>query len=96
MLRDFFSLFPAYAGVIPWHCLSVARLAAFPRICGGDPMGAQQKYNRNSLFPAYAGVILSNLGTWLNPASFPRICGGDPCPAFMVNFTSCFSPHMRG
>ena len=38
MLRDLFSLFPAYAGVI----LRVHRAAtvheSFPRICGGDPM----------------------------------------------------------
>ena len=37
MLRDLFSLFPAYAGVIPvvysYHC----ETDAFPRICGGDP-----------------------------------------------------------
>ena len=38
MLRDLFSLFPAYAGVIPCKFLISATNATFPRICGGDPM----------------------------------------------------------
>ena len=38
MLRDLFSLFPAYAGVIPvWPC-EPARSGSFPRIRGGDPL----------------------------------------------------------
>ena len=37
MLRDLFSLFPAYAGVIPWIRLLSTLPFAFPRICGGDP-----------------------------------------------------------
>ena len=37
MLRDLFSLFPAYAGVIPWF-LRMSKIATtFPRIRGGDP-----------------------------------------------------------
>lgn len=37
MLRDLFSLFPAYAGVIlADEYLELAK-KAFPRICGGDP-----------------------------------------------------------
>ena len=37
MLWDLFSLFPAYAGVIPvWKDVKHAE-AAFPRIRGGDP-----------------------------------------------------------
>ena len=38
MLRDLFSLFPAYAGVIPTESPQGNVAAAFPRICGGDPM----------------------------------------------------------
>ncbi len=37
MLRDLFSLFPAYAGVIPFPFQSGGPARAFPRICGGDP-----------------------------------------------------------
>ena len=37
MLRDLFSLFPAYAGVIPLPELLLALPVSFPRIRGGDP-----------------------------------------------------------
>ena len=37
MLRDLFSLFPAYAGVIPTELLTQAVWQPFPRIGGGDP-----------------------------------------------------------
>ena len=39
MLRDLFSLFPAYAGVIPMAIGLMGLVKAFPRICGGDPEG---------------------------------------------------------
>ena len=39
MLRDLFSLFPAYAGVIPRRVLPVFISRTFPRIRGGDPYG---------------------------------------------------------
>ena len=37
MLRDLFSLFPAYAGVILFFVVYLAVYATFPRIRGGDP-----------------------------------------------------------
>ena len=37
MLRDLFSLFPAYAGVILKPNVKIGKLKAFPRIRGGDP-----------------------------------------------------------
>ena len=37
MLRDLFSLFPAYAGVILEHTYYGIWDSAFPRIRGGDP-----------------------------------------------------------
>ncbi len=37
MLRDLFSLFPAYAGVIPSPGMLYMGIGPFPRICGGDP-----------------------------------------------------------
>ena len=37
MLWDLFSLFPAYAGVIPAWCSSITKGGPFPRIRGGDP-----------------------------------------------------------
>ena len=60
MLRDLFSLFPAYAGVI----LSIKdvkqAIETFPRIRGGDPYSAVPTLSQEWLFPAYAGVILRN------------------------------------
>ena len=38
MLRDLFSLFPAYAGVIPEKKSSRHHCNTFPRIRGGDPV----------------------------------------------------------
>ena len=38
VLRDLFSLFPAYAGVIPTALLTQAVWQPFPRIGGGDPI----------------------------------------------------------
>ncbi len=37
MLRDLFSLFPAYAGVIPSDAVFIRVFVSFPRIRGGDP-----------------------------------------------------------
>ena len=37
MLRDLFSLFPAYAGVIPKRASAEKATETFPRIRGGDP-----------------------------------------------------------
>ena len=38
MLRDLFSLFPAYAGVIPPEYNAKVGGVTFPRIRGGDPV----------------------------------------------------------
>lgn len=38
MLRDLFSLFPAYAGVILKQGLALLLVKPFPRIRGGDPV----------------------------------------------------------
>ena len=57
MLRDLFSLFPAYAGVIPEEAGIYAIEIAFPRICGGDPSYKDSSIHTYLLFPAYAGVI---------------------------------------
>lgn len=40
MLRDLFSLFPAYAGVILEIMMRILEKLAFPRIRGGDPIQA--------------------------------------------------------
>ena len=37
MLWDLFSLFPAYAGVIPVRTVATLDRMPFPRIRGGDP-----------------------------------------------------------
>lgn len=40
MLRDLFSLFPAYAGVIPLESADGDVRGSFPRTRGGDPIFA--------------------------------------------------------
>ena len=49
MLRDLFSLFPAYAGVILAKAIGVQRLLPFPRIRGGDPH-TEQRHKVKSFF----------------------------------------------
>lgn len=49
MLRDLFSLFPAYAGVILGHTVDIGFYPAFPRIRGGDPL-AGYKVERSTNF----------------------------------------------
>ena len=46
MLRDLFSLFPAYAGVILAVRFARSEFAPFPRIRGGNPKSA---YNRRKM-----------------------------------------------
>ena len=55
----FFSLFPAYAGVILFQDLLWSGLVPFPRIRGGDPIRLSRFGFIFLLFPAYAGVILN-------------------------------------
>ena len=78
ILWDLFSLFPAYAGVIPVSHNENIILHPFPRIRGGDPKH-YYKYNYTpELFPAYAGVILTASAALTGADAFPRIRGGDP------------------
>ena len=55
MLRDLFSLFPAYAGVIPPNFTLNLILDSFPRIRGGDPKGACDSTGRNVFSPHTRG-----------------------------------------
>ena len=48
MLRDLFSLFPAYAGVILIMLWGTSTPLSFPRIRGGDPViGADNSTNHH-------------------------------------------------
>ena len=96
MLRDLFSLFPAYAGVIPGQVMSLKRYRAFPRIRGGDPVMSQLWALVFKLFPAYAGVIPTATPLSLCCTPFPRIRGGDPGLPTNTYIGADFSPHMRG
>ena len=49
MLRNLFSLFPAYAGVIPMEHIYYGIWDTFPRIRGGDPLRCDMD-NFHSLF----------------------------------------------
>ena len=78
MLRDLFSLFPAYAGVILSRYLRLLSIGTFPRIRGGDPIRLSFAPLITLLFPAYAGVIPTCEPSLHANSSFPRIRGGDP------------------
>ena len=78
MLRDLFSLFPAYAGVILRRSSVFSTTKTFPRIRGGDPIMQKDKDTFIGLFPACAGVILLIPGKSNGDLAFPRMCGGDP------------------
>ena len=45
------TLFPAYAGVIPWARWQTTLAFPFPRICGGDPIGEQAILNKEIFSP---------------------------------------------
>ena len=55
MLRDLFSLFPAYAGVIPTIMDGVKRGNPFPRIRGGDPLMIQAEQTWDNFSPHTRG-----------------------------------------
>mgnify|MGYP006955584251 CR=1 FL=1 len=55
MLRNLFSLFPAYAGVIPFSSLKNSFQISFPRIRGGDPQFAVNGADINSFSPHTRG-----------------------------------------
>ena len=78
MLRDLFSLFPAYAGVILSGENLKLEASAFPRIRGGDPQNTTAPTLVEVLFPAYAGVIPGHPSGRQLQRPFPRIRGGDP------------------
>lgn len=56
MLRDLFSLFPAYAGVIPTQDRQQGLTQAFPRIRGGDPEMLKQCLLEMSFSPHTRGL----------------------------------------
>ena len=58
ILCEFFSLFPACAGVILSRQSAIEVCLTFPRMCGGDPNKFFGRGYRCRLFPACAGVIL--------------------------------------
>ena len=55
MLRDLFSLFPAYAGVIPMAYVAGYVTKTFPRICGGDPDAVASRLFENHFSPHMRG-----------------------------------------
>ena len=55
MLRDLFSLFPAYAGVIPDSLPGAAFKDTFPRIRGGDPVCDGKPNNDSDFSPHTRG-----------------------------------------
>ena len=52
---DFFSLFPAYAGVIPGDDQGHRGAMTFPRVCGGDPYHFRYKNSEFLFSPRMRG-----------------------------------------
>ena len=96
MLRNLFSLFPAYAGVILSAAIPRIWYESFPRIRGGDPIHEYHQMIATMLFPAYAGVIPCACPLRRSLLSFPRIRGGDPGMSLPASNVVNFSPHTRG
>ena len=57
MLRDLFSLFPAYVGVILTAALRRTLQKTFPRIRGGDPLAGYKVERSTNFSPHMRGVI---------------------------------------
>ena len=55
MRWDLFSLFPAYAGVIPAGITKSEMLDTFPRIRGGDPHHHKRLQNTSTFSPHTRG-----------------------------------------
>ena len=55
MLRDLFSLFPAYAGVILQYLKGAYQYQTFPRIRGGDPTAQFLQNAMNAFSPHTRG-----------------------------------------
>ena len=55
MLWDLFSLFPAYAGVIPSYGRHLRYSTTFPRIRGGDPDESGEFHNNKDFSPHTRG-----------------------------------------
>ena len=55
MLWDLFSLFPAYAGVIPQNAMQSRSDHSFPRIRGGDPEIIYSEVNAKYFSPHTRG-----------------------------------------
>ena len=55
MRWDLFSLFPAYAGVIPHTRFAARKARSFPRIRGGDPRQRQLEVLRMNFSPHTRG-----------------------------------------
>ena len=55
MRWDLFSLFPAYAGVIPVFFKALGERASFPRIRGGDPLKKAAEYGLDDFSPHTRG-----------------------------------------
>ena len=96
ILWDFFSVFPANAGMIPDRPSATARASCVPRECGDDPTGLPS-IPFASVFPANAGMIpRSRESRERTEKRVPRECGDDP--AHKLTFSEVYecSPRMRG
>ena len=78
VIRDFFSVIPANAGVILIVNSTRVVPKSYPRECGGDPEFLEFLGVTTPVIPANAGVILRRLESAEQVFCYPRECGGDP------------------
>ena len=96
VIRVFFSVIPANAGVILITCLSLSLHVCYPRECGGDPVVFSDYVDADKVIPANAGVILILVNIKNNVSRYPRECGGDPIKQKEKEKLIKLSPRMRG
>ena len=72
------SVFPASAGMIPMHQLSILKVLSVPRECGDDPQFIRPIEGQSIVFPASAGMIPISKLLYNSCCGVPRECGDDP------------------
>ena len=89
-------VFPAYAGMSPFHLLTDLRAHGFPRIRGDEPAKPITMFQFTAVFPAYAGMSPTRWNLKDIDQRFPRIRGDEPARAREYHAKKQFSPHTRG
>ena len=88
--------FPRVCGDVPQQMARPFTRTQFSPRMRGCSSGRSLAHQQVRVFPAYAGMFLTTGVTALWPLRFPRVCGDVPWIPPVNNWTSWFSPRMRG